>query len=423
MSRYVLKLGSEMEFNANSEFEIFDAVKRYLCINSDDVGVSLQELQSKMLSWNGKDLEAGSVRSLIHNMLEKNLIANISSPHPFYNTKLISDWCKSAFNCNMTTGLMTSRQFAAIQKVAEEMREIATRSDGETITRVMDFKSDGFPYNSYYYAERFEYMSGETVPALGMLHFIFENLEAKCEESCDFFYCHEIFYPGFAPVLHKFANFWEFTLGLKMDKEFFQAGLNLFADFLQFNPSICHDLYSQYAPVTHISDHANLYFAYGSNMDMQQMRTRCPSARFIGISNIKNFEYYIDKRGVASLRPKFGATVKGILWDIRDPDDWRALDRYEGVRQDYYRRHYIVDEDLAGEQKCAVYISTTAQTGEPRPGYQEKIVDAVYNLKDLLIKEFESMEDESFVESGGSWDEFEQAMDLWVNELKNWLRA
>ena len=24
MSRYVLKLGSEMEFNANSEFEIFD---------------------------------------------------------------------------------------------------------------------------------------------------------------------------------------------------------------------------------------------------------------------------------------------------------------------------------------------------------------------------------------------------------------
>ena len=87
-----------------------------------------------------------------------------------------------------------------------------------------------------------------------------------------------------------------------MDKEFFQAGLNLFADFLQFNPSICHDLYSQYAPVTRISDHANLYFAYGSNMDMQQMRSRCPSARFIGLSNIKNFEYYIDKRGVASLR-------------------------------------------------------------------------------------------------------------------------
>ena len=51
----------------------------------------------------------------------------------------------------------------------------------------MDFKSDGFPYNSYYYAERFEYMSGETVPALGMLHFIFENLEAKCENPVTFF--------------------------------------------------------------------------------------------------------------------------------------------------------------------------------------------------------------------------------------------
>ena len=78
---------------------------------------------------------------------------------------------------------------------------------------------------------------------------------------------------------------------------------------------------------------------------------------------------------------------------------------------------------LVHQHQAEKLISTTAQSGEPRPGYQEKIVDAVYNLKDLLIKEFESMEDESFVECGGSWDEFEQAMALWVNELKNWLRA
>ena len=57
MSRYVLKLGSEMEFNANSEFEIFDAVKRYLCINSDDVGVSLRNYKVKCLVGTAKTLK------------------------------------------------------------------------------------------------------------------------------------------------------------------------------------------------------------------------------------------------------------------------------------------------------------------------------------------------------------------------------
>jgi hypothetical protein len=175
--------------------------------------------------------------------------------------------------------------------------------------------------------------------------------------------------------------------------------------------------------VTRIPEHANLYFAYGSNMDMQQMKTRCPSAKFVGLSNIKNFDYYIDARGVASLRPKVGATAYGILWDIRDPDDWQKLDYYEGVHHDNYRRHYIQDEDLAGDQRCAVYISTTASVGEPRHNYQEKIVRSVYKLKDHLLNEYDIMKGNSLVEQAGCWSAFEQEMNYWTSEMKDWLRA
>ena len=78
---------------------------------------------------------------------------------------------------------------------------------------------------------------------------------------------------------------------------------------------------------------------------------------------------------------------------------------------------------MAGDQNCAVYISTTSEVGKPRVGYQEKIVNAVIGLKSHLIKEYNNMSGESFVEWGGDWRGFEQAMDLWESEMKNWLRG
>lgn len=423
MSRYVMNWGGEVEFNAHDEFEIFEIIKRSLRINATNEEESLSEFQEHARSWMGRDYGVTSIRSVVQNMLNQNLIANISCPSSCNNSQLISDWCKTAFDSAVDTGLISSRQFKAIQKVAAEIREIANQPDEQTVTDALACYFDPIKFEGYDFADRFEYLPGAHLPVLGLLNFIHEFLKSKCELQSDFSCCHAIFYTQFPPVLHKFANFWEFTLGLEMQKEFFSAGLLLFADFLSFNSNVRPDLYTDYAPVTRIPEHANLYFAYGSNMDMQQMKTRCPSAKFVGLSNIKNFDYYIDARGVASLRPKVGATAYGILWDIRDPDDWQKLDYYEGVHHDNYRRHYIQDEDLAGDQRCAVYISTTASVGEPRHNYQEKIVRSVYELKDHLLNEYDIMKGNSLVEQAGCWSAFEQEMNYWTSEMKDWLRA
>ena len=45
-----------------------------------------------------------------------------------------------------------------------------------------------------------------------------------------------------------------------------------------------------------VGDH-KLYYAYGSNMDMTQMETRCPDAEFIGLATLPQYRFLINERG------------------------------------------------------------------------------------------------------------------------------
>jgi gamma-glutamylcyclotransferase (GGCT)/AIG2-like uncharacterized protein YtfP len=78
---------------------------------------------------------------------------------------------------------------------------------------------------------------------------------------------------------------------------------------------------------------ATLYFAYGSNLKLEQMRARVPSARVFGRARLRNRRLSFDKRGVdgsgkANLSDDGRACVWGVLYAF-DPADWEALDRYE----------------------------------------------------------------------------------------------
>ena len=44
-----------------------------------------------------------------------------------------------------------------------------------------------------------------------------------------------------------------------------------------------------------------LYIAYGSNINLEQMAFRCPHSKVVGVSEIKNFE--LEFRGVATIVP------------------------------------------------------------------------------------------------------------------------
>lgn len=86
----------------------------------------------------------------------------------------------------------------------------------------------------------------------------------------------------------------------------------------------------------------SLYFAYGSNMDQDQMRERCPGAQLLGRASLAHyrlaFTILSPKRqcGCADIVPSAGDTVYGLLYRLTDIDMSR-MDDFEG-HPVHYRR-------------------------------------------------------------------------------------
>ncbi len=94
----------------------------------------------------------------------------------------------------------------------------------------------------------------------------------------------------------------------------------------------------------------HLYFAYGSNLDPEQMQWRCPDAIALGSARLDDWAWRIGGRGYATVSPAPGAQVWGGIWNVSDSDLAR-LDRYEGVAGGHYRREFVtvMAEDLPVE--------------------------------------------------------------------------
>ena len=52
------------------------------------------------------------------------------------------------------------------------------------------------------------------------------------------------------------------------------------------------------------------YFAYGSNLNFEQMAYRCPEATAVGIAKLDGYELAF-RRGYLTILPKEGASVEG----------------------------------------------------------------------------------------------------------------
>lgn len=82
------------------------------------------------------------------------------------------------------------------------------------------------------------------------------------------------------------------------------------------------------------------YIAYGSNLNVRQMRMRCPSARIIGTANLKDYELLFKGSKTGSyltVEKKSGSTVPVAVWEVSIQDE-KALDRYEGFPTFYYKK-------------------------------------------------------------------------------------
>ena len=110
---------------------------------------------------------------------------------------------------------------------------------------------------------------------------------------------------------------------------------------------------------------ATLYFAYGSNLNLRQMASRCPTAELLGRAVLP--DYKLTFRGPLDIDRAPGQQVDGAVFDIQDADEL-ALDRYEGFPY-YYGKHEVevMLPDTGEFATAMVYIMNRQHKGRPHP--------------------------------------------------------
>ena len=81
------------------------------------------------------------------------------------------------------------------------------------------------------------------------------------------------------------------------------------------------------------------YIAYGSNLNIEQMKFRCPTAKVVGISEIRDYRLLFkgsQTGAYLTIEPYKGASVPVAVWEVT-ADDELSLDRYEGYPNFYYK--------------------------------------------------------------------------------------
>jgi gamma-glutamylcyclotransferase (GGCT)/AIG2-like uncharacterized protein YtfP len=133
------------------------------------------------------------------------------------------------------------------------------------------------------------------------------------------------------------------------------------------------------------------YFAYGSNLDPDQMHERGPGHRVIGLGALREhhlvFPLYSNRwgGGVSSVQPHHGHTVWGVLYELTE-DDLRRLDEIEGFRgpQDqhniYDREHMTIelvrpdDGSFPRRVRADLYVARPSNPSPPSRRYLDTLL-------------------------------------------------
>jgi gamma-glutamylcyclotransferase (GGCT)/AIG2-like uncharacterized protein YtfP len=133
-----------------------------------------------------------------------------------------------------------------------------------------------------------------------------------------------------------------------------------------------------------------LYFAYGSNLDWEQMRGRCPSAKYVAIAELPNHRLAFTREsiwrrcGVLDVVPDDSKNVWGVVYEILE-SEIGLLDEDEGYRPGrervanaYVREQHQVFRDGDKKHPLPVWLYVGNPQANPPPPNAE--------YKSLLIK-------------------------------------
>ena len=137
------------------------------------------------------------------------------------------------------------------------------------------------------------------------------------------------------------------------------------------------------------------YLAYGSNLNVRQMKYRCPTAKIAGTAVIRDYEllYKGSKTGsYLTIEKKKGGAVPVAVWEVTAADE-HSLDIYEGYPNFYYKKNmkirlsetgkmidafvYIMHEERRLGIPTPVYVST-CKFGYTICGFDFKYLDEAY---------------------------------------------
>lgn len=146
------------------------------------------------------------------------------------------------------------------------------------------------------------------------------------------------------------------------------------------------------------------YIAYGSNLNLEQMKHRCPTAEVVGKTMLEN--YRLRFRGkftstFATVEPAEGRSVPVLVWKLKAEDETQ-LDRYEGSPSQYRKETlsvevngeivdamiYIMNERFPYRQPGESYYQVILD-GYKELGFDPRILDAYLseNLEDMPSEE------------------------------------
>tara|TARA_E500000178_G_C16858609_1_gene678589 strand:- start:603 stop:1004 length:402 start_codon:yes stop_codon:yes gene_type:complete len=130
-----------------------------------------------------------------------------------------------------------------------------------------------------------------------------------------------------------------------------------------------------------------LYFAYGSNLNLFQMKRRCKDSIFLKKINLKDFRLtFRSKYRAADIEPKINSIVPGGLFEISKSDE-KKLDIYEDFPI-LYKKHYFY---YYGKKVMTYTMGTTSPFRFPterylniiKRGYKDCKLDRKFLIKAL----------------------------------------
>lgn len=120
------------------------------------------------------------------------------------------------------------------------------------------------------------------------------------------------------------------------------------------------------------------YFAYASNMNRAQMKSRAGQILEEKLGRLENYELAFNKKvrggtAGANIRPAPGKSVEGVLYKINE-SAFRNLDRAEGAPV-HYRRIQVTVKDREGRAIAAqAFIATKVEKGLRPAGHYLKTI-------------------------------------------------